>query len=87
MRTEDSQDNRHCMVADLVHLRVALSIATTQPISLPMMFVLSLAIAGQSAKQRVVALSYCRPVASEARQTARDVWRVVAMSPCRLAYI
>jgi hypothetical protein len=34
----------------------------------------------------VVALSSCRPVSSEARQTARFLWRVVAMSPCRVAY-
>jgi hypothetical protein len=51
-------------------LRVALSIATTQPILLSTI-VLSQATTRQSAKRRVVALSSYRPVSSEARQSVR----------------
>jgi hypothetical protein len=54
-------------------LRVALSIATTQPTSL-------------SPFRRVFALSSC-PVASKARKRRGVVRRVVAMSLYRLAYI
>jgi hypothetical protein len=50
-------------------LRVALSIATTQPISLSPFRPVVLSLAKRD-KRRVVAMSSCRSVACEARQTA-----------------
>jgi hypothetical protein len=57
---------KQAMVADLVHCA---SMATMQPSYIVIAF--SLATTRQSTKRRVVALSSCRPVSREARQTAR----------------